>query len=261
MLKPLFLSALLFFIPGILWAKDPVRFFDGPAHGWKIIGSTVDYDLQGRAVFIGYGDKFYYVYDILSSEKKIIKKFYDISSNKMIPEYHDSWMYPKILSHSNYFDYSSFYEKYISRYKIYKDEDNYDNLWFVLVVGKKKIKDGWGMEARSDYDHELYYTYFDHYRGIRLDFDGNIYIYSSENGFFYRIPHEMRRKIVIRERLIYAPLRFLVKAWDRLPLCPNRKKVDYARAKTQQNCLDAIFRSLPKGDYDADTPYPIPVKR
>jgi hypothetical protein len=180
MLKPLFLSALLFFIPGILWAKDPVRFFDGPAQGWKIVGSTVDYDLQGRAVFIGYGDGFYYVYDVLSGQQKISKNIYDVSANKMIPEYHGLWINPKIISH--YFIDSSFYGEYIREYEIFKDEENYDNLWFILVLGKKKIQDGWGMEARSDYGDELYYTYFDHYRGIRSDFEGNIYIF--KRGWF-----------------------------------------------------------------------------
>ena len=80
MLKPLFLSALLLFTPSLLRAEDPVLFFDGPAHGWKITHTYFTYDRQDHKLledgetFVGrLNDNKNYAYYLKSGKIKIVK--------------------------------------------------------------------------------------------------------------------------------------------------------------------------------------------
>ncbi len=83
MLKPLFLSGLLLFTPSLLRAEDPVLFFDGPAHGWKIAESELRLGPKLEVIFVGFSQS-----DIRDYNKKSAnnKKFhaYDATNNKEI---------------------------------------------------------------------------------------------------------------------------------------------------------------------------------
>lgn len=83
MLKPLFLSALLFFTPSLLRAEDPVLFFDGPAHGWKIAESELLSGPERGVTFVGYAQNDIRDYNKKSSTN-IKFRAYDVTNKKEI---------------------------------------------------------------------------------------------------------------------------------------------------------------------------------
>lgn len=263
MLKPLFLSVLLLLAPHVVRAEDPVVFFDGVLPGWKIGISMLGYDCKGRLVFVGHSKenfRKYYAYDI---ESKKIQR--ENKCNKNIDYLNENYEYlkmdPIINRYHGTLYQGGFYYNHIFGYEEYLEEDKHDKSWFILLLGKKTVKGGWSTDDEAMDYYDEYKTKFDHIWFLYNDREDNLYIHSILYKFFYKVPKEMRRKIIVRDRLAYFPLRFLVKAWDVNPKCPNRKDISEARAQEQQDCFDAIFRQLPKGDFDADSPYPIPVNK
>ena len=263
MLKPLFLSALLLFTPSLLRAEDPVLFFDGPAHGWKITDSFFNSDSHnGRDYFIGYtkNKNKNYIYYLDNNEQKIVD--YDYIYNNAggtLLSVEDVFQWgPRIILLQKKSDREDFYMRFFDAMREFDpknsaDEDGYDGgyEWFALIKRGGMHRDDSGL---------IYKAYFDYDMVPRVDDNYNLYVHSAVGGFFYKIPKFMRGKIIIRDRLAYLPWRFLAAAVKKNPNClkKNRKT---SVAGSVEVCLDGIFRSLPKGDYDDDTPYPIPVKR
>jgi hypothetical protein len=150
MLKPLFLSALLLFTPSLLRAEDPVLFFDGPAHGWKIDWSHIYYNCEGRVVFFGYSKKTFHVYDILDKKQKENPvRDLNRSCREMIPEYEEKkWDTPKIIYYRNDRFQGDFFHNYLDydkyNHKFYDEKFN-ENSWLVLLLGNKKEESWWGV--------------------------------------------------------------------------------------------------------------------
>jgi hypothetical protein len=185
MLKPLFLSALLLFTPSLLRAEDPVLFFDGPAHGWKIDWSLIDYDCEGRVVFFGYRKKIRYAYDVLS-KKKIENPIIDLDCKyiRMVSDNDDKkkWDIPKIIYYKNYRFQGDFFDNYLyyNKYNHESYDQKYnENSWFVLLLGMKKEEYSWGGGDEFSPFYNVYQTYFDYDREVKLDSDGNIYIFKK----------------------------------------------------------------------------------
>ena len=70
----------------------------------------------------------------------------------------------------------------------------------------------------------------------------------------------MRGTIIVRERLVYAPIRYLLKIWNKNPDCTEKKMYhysevfdDYKSDFYEEACLISFFTNLTKGDYDADS--------
>lgn len=269
MLKPLFLSALLLFTPGLLRAEDPVLFFDGPAQGWKITHTYFTYDRQDHKLledgetFVGrLNDNKNYAYYLKSGKTKIVNKnevgwfmLFHISPGGRF----DSG---PLIGNQNHFGPPP---TPVDTYRDFIDQINYDTdgyyedigydvryLWNVFLLGREK-------QYYKD-DNKKKSTYIDYNFELNCDENRNLYIKSSgKNGFFYKIPENMRDKIIIRDRLVYVPNRFLKSAIVKIPVCPKSTTLGFT-AERVEACLSAFFRSLPKGDYDDDTPYPIPAK-
>ena len=101
---------------------------------------------------------------------------------------------------------------------------------------------------------------FDYDYDLSIDFRGNIYLYSKNNIVYYKIPKSLQNKIIIRDKIAYVPVKFLVNAFNEIDECPEYIEINKDYPIKMQNCLDIFFHSLPAGDYDADTPYPIPTR-
>ena len=98
MLKPLFLSALLFFTPSLLRAEDPVLFFDGRAHGWKIAESELLSSPERGVTFVGYAQNDIRDYNKKSSTN-IKFRAYDVTNKKEIVISKDGMREYFILTH------------------------------------------------------------------------------------------------------------------------------------------------------------------
>jgi hypothetical protein len=272
MLKLLFLSALLLFTPSRLHAEDPVLFFDGPAHGWKITDTYFsfernDYEMSaGRKIFAGVAKgKKEYVYYFDTGKKDFVHS--DKLSGMLLFHREPGGRFDTgpLIGNQNHFgepaspfeSYSNFLDQINYETDGYYEDIGYDirYLWNVFLLGREK-------KYYKDDNKKAKSTYIDYNFELNLDDDkNNLYIKSSgKNGFFYKIPENMRRTIIIRDRLVYVPNRFLKSAIVKIPICPKSTTLGFT-AERVEACLSAFFHSLPKGDYDADTPYPIPAKQ
>lgn len=245
-------SALYAAVLSVALADDPIVFFDGHKFGWNAYRYELDYNSNGDVTLVGY--------------KKNKKYKSEINKNNIfnIDNYNfdESFLPNKSASMKTYYtqlscrnDSDNDILRFDQDFFMYVSDDNNDcDRWFILLLGRKENKKTWKSQM-GDYEYK---TYFDNDYSIKLSTSGDMYIFSQENIILYKISKNMQKKIIIRDRLVYAPVRFLANAWNNISVCPNRDESfgDYD-APLIKICIDAFFLSLPKGDYDPDINYPI----
>lgn len=284
MLKPFLLSALLLFTSPLARAEDPVLFFDGPAHGWKVKDSYLAYNRTNDIVFISRANKNRnYVYNLMNKKINFVdqKGLFEIGDIPTLRRMDDfgpraGFLFIKEIRSIDISNGSFFYD--LIEYE--NEEENIDqdryfispkDYTLVFLIGKKYHS------HESDYNKNSQFNYF-----YKTNIDYNFISYASQyfeeravyfvssgkNGFFYKIPEEKLQLAIVRKHLLYIPVKFMRKVWDATPECPERtndaiNKLGTPKAQTQaiQACLDKILYLLPKGDYDADSPYPNLIKR
>lgn len=136
----------------------------------------------------------------------------------------------------------------------YYRKDDFDNAWIALTIDYKEkliTRDysDLGRKAIS-----IHFRYLDD-ADIQISPAGDLYLHPQSDAFFYKIPMYMRRTIIVRDRIVYAPIRYLLHIWTKNPNCSIKKMYsdNYDSDYYEDACLVSFFNSLTKGDYDADS--------
>ncbi len=226
-------------------SQDSIVLFDGRLHGWS--GGSIAYNEEGDVIFRKENDS-----DL----------GYNFSKGKIVKEplkhlnLRQYFLYPAQRT-----DVGSMIEKidtgfyYYSRELFLVDERK----WVILILNNNIVKGRW-KEFNLRYFDQDYDMVFDYDYDLSIDFRGDIYLYSKNNVASYKIPKSVQHKIIIRNKIAYISLKFLLNAFNKIDECPEYIEINRDYPIKMQNCLKIFFHSLPAGDYDADTPYPIPTR-
>lgn len=258
-----FLAFLLFLLIGgapiaASAASDPVIFFNARRYWGNIDIGYFGYNQKNEIIFLGSyykKNKITYTYNIDRQE------FGNISKEDR--EYPNGEVGLK--------DINSYYKWKIDEFGIkivetvddldlYTNDDpmyrmdNFDNAWIALTLDHKENKISKNYSDLGEIELSTHFRYLnDAY--IKISPAGDLYVYPKTYAFFYKIPIYMRRTIIVRERLVYAPIRYLLHIWNKIPECENKKIYSdgYDSNFYEDMCLVSFFNSLTKGDYDADS--------
>jgi hypothetical protein len=131
---------------------------------------------------------------------------------------------------------------------------SFDNAWIALNLDNKEHLISKRYDDLGEIELSTHFRYLDD-ANIKISPAGDLYVFPQSHTFFYKIPMYMRGKIIVRERLVYAPIRYLLHIWNKIPECENKKiySDNYDSDYYEDACLVSFFNSLTKGDYDADS--------
>jgi hypothetical protein len=238
--------AVLSLLTPLAFAQDEVRFFDGYKHGWKTTFHMLEVSSETEAVYIGFQN---------SKEKKgNLIKYYNVSSNLEINNYipgsdissaysngvvrflHDRMFYG-LLSGKNI-------------HIIFNFEGKSDDR-LILIRGKKKKY--FYTIGRED-SEEGVWSYFKYNNIVRSLKNGDLVLAGEEEPYVFVLPHLKLHKIIARDNLFYAPMRYVAMVWRKTSACPPLPLKDEASLADLDKCLEAIFKTHPKGEFNVDFP-------
>ena len=245
-------------------ASDPIIFFNARKYWGNIDIGYFGYNQKKEVVFIG--RKNY--------KKNNITYTYNIDRKEFGNIFKENRDYPN--GEVGLKDINSYYNWKIDEFGVkivetgdnirryaeidpYYKESDHDNAWIALVIDHKEkliIRDFSDLGGKGISVHFRYLDDAD----IKISPTGDLYLYPQSGAFFYKIPIYMRGTIIVRERLVYAPIRYLLKIWNKNPDCTEKKMYhysevfdDYKSDFYEEACLISFFTNLTKGDYDADS--------
>ncbi len=246
-----------------LAASDPVIFFNARKYWGNIDIGYFGYNQKNEVVFIGRNykkNKKTYTYNIDR------KKFGNISKEdrdypngevglKDIDSYYN-WKTDefgvKIIATDD--DLRGYTELDPS----YKKSD-FDNAWIALIIDHKQKLMTRNFSDLGRRGVSVHFRYLED-SDIQISPAGDLYLHPQSDAFFYKIPIHMRGTIIVRDRLVYAPIRYLVQVWNNNPDCTEKKMYHYSDVSDdyksdfyEEACLISFFTNLKKGDYDADS--------
>lgn len=239
-------------------ASDPVIFFNARKYWGNIDVGYFGYNQKNEIIFLG---RYY--------KKNKITYTYNIDRQKFGSISKEDREYPNGEVGLKYMD--SYYKWKIDEFGIkiigtdrdldlYTDLNrrtkmsNFDNAWIALTLDNKENLISKNYDDLGEIEFSTHFRYLND-ADIEISPAGDLYIYPESYAFFYKIPIYMRRTIIVRDRLVYAPIRYLLHIWSKDPNCSIKKMYsdDYDSDFYEEACLISFFTNLTKGDYDADS--------
>ncbi len=221
---PLMIAALLAITPALggAPAEDPIIFFDGSKHGWRVDSSFVAYNSKGNVIFAGYrNNKLKYSYNIDENKSDNID---EINYKNYLDSYHfgiDQRLISRIVLKKIDEDRSD---------DVLKDGfDLFNNSWYVFLSKDNYKKNPWPRSFLYYDDKSNFYDNYD----LNISKKGDLYLVSSKDAILYVIPKNMQDKVIIRDGLFYVSNRY----WRVL-----HEKENFGGGKNK--------KIIYKGDYD-----------
>ena len=243
-------------------ADDPIVFFDGYKQGWRVDSSFVTYNSEGDVVFVGYkNNEPKYIYNV--DKKRFDKSYQESETLKMRSYYYginqrtDAGL--MFLQFNENTIIKSF-EKYNPSFEDYRKYEKTED-WLIVIRGYKNREMHWEVLFEELYRNRprtwkryKFKTLFNFDYDLMMSNEGDLYIISIEDAILYKIPKSMQTKIIVREKLLYAPTAYIVNIWSKSRWCTKVTIPEeiYRYPPLQNNCLEFALKSLPKGNYDFD---------
>ncbi len=243
--------------------EDPIVFFDGYKQGWRVDSSFVTYNNEGDVVFVGYKDNQpKYIYNV--DKKRFDKSYQESKTLKMRPYYFGMKQRTdvglKFVQFNENFIMTS-YNPFNPLLGEYGESEKVED-WLIVVRGYKNREMRWWVIFETlhrnrprTWKQYKFNTFFDFDYDLTMSNEGDLYVVSIENAILYKIPKNMQNKIIVREKLLYAPTSYMFNIWDRSRWCEKVTipREIYLYPPLQNNCLEFALKSLPRGNYDVDS--------
>ena len=121
----------------------------------------------------------------------------------------------------------------------------------ILIRGKKKK---YFYTIGKEDSEEGVWSYFKYNNIVRYLKNGDLVLAGEEEPYVFVLPHLKLHKIIARDNLFYAPMRYVAMVWRKTSACPPLPLKDEASLADLDKCLEAIFKTHPKGEFNVDFP-------
>ncbi len=237
--------AVLSLLAPLAFAEDEVRSFDGYKHGWKTTFHILEASKEGEVIYVGFQP---------NGKKKDIKKYYNISLNLEVRAYNYD-------SHSfyNYFNdiINSFYDRMFygllsgKNINIIFNFNGKSDERLILMRGKKK---NYFYTMGKEESEEGVWSYFIYRNIIRSLKNGDLVLAGETEPYVFVLPQSKLHKVIARDNLFYAPMRYVATVWRKTSACPPLPLSSEASLEELDKCLEAIFTNHPKGEFNVNFP-------
>lgn len=121
----------------------------------------------------------------------------------------------------------------------------------VLVRGKKRK---YNYTIGREDSEEGVWSYFNYKNIIVLLENGDLVVAGEKEPYVFNLPQEKLHKAIVLNNFFYAPMRYVADVWRKTPSCPSLPFKDEVSLVDIDKCLEAIFKSHPKGEFNVDFP-------
>jgi hypothetical protein len=239
--------AVLSLLAPLAFAEDEVRFFDGYKYGWKTVSHLISVSKEGDVIYTGFEKE---------NNKRRTEKHFNISAWKIIDAFisigyeKEGELFEKdaisFLSDRMFYGFlsSGGFDLVFNFYH------NTDERLMLIKTNKRKKYRTLGAE-QSEYFID---SYFEYRATVQILKNKDLLIASEKVPYFFIIPQSKLHWVIARENLFYAPMRYVTTIWKKTPACPPIPFKEEVPPIEIDKCLEAIFKSQPKGEYNVDFP-------
>lgn len=251
---PLLSMVLLFPVSGK--ADDGIKFFDGYKYGWN--GGKYSIFLSKKGEYI------YYQVNSTDGDNKLRKNLNKNCFNVNLNSIFNCDDY--FISENNGYDMGKssggvfFYDHYSSYgllstpgVNVVFNFNQESDARLVLIRGKKikseSTKDPWDQKITA-------YTYFDYDLSVHALPNGDLLLPGGREPYLYIIPNKKKNKIISRNNLFYAPMRYVANIWRKEKECPPIPfhYSSHSKLNLIDDCLLTIYKKHPRGEFNVDFP-------